>query len=40
MSSRFLLDTNIVIALLQGDASVQQYYAEAEAIFVPSNYPI
>ncbi|MFB2935975.1 type II toxin-antitoxin system VapC family toxin [Aerosakkonemataceae cyanobacterium BLCC-F154] len=36
MSSRFLLDTNIVIALLQGDAPVQQYYAEAEAIFVPS----
>ena len=36
MSGRFLLDTNIVIALFAQDTSVQQHIAEAEAVFVPS----
>ena len=34
MNGRFLLDTNIVIALFAEDTSVQQHIAEAEAIFV------
>jgi tRNA(fMet)-specific endonuclease VapC len=36
MSSRFLLDTNIVIALLEGDTLVEQRCEEAEAVFVAS----
>jgi len=36
MNGRFLVDTNIVIAFLEGDASVQQNFAETEAIYVPS----
>jgi tRNA(fMet)-specific endonuclease VapC len=36
MNGRFLVDTNIVIAFLEGDASVQQNFAEAEVIYVPS----
>ncbi len=36
MSGRFLLDTNIAIAFLEGNVSVQQYCAEAEAVFVTS----
>lgn len=36
MNGRFLLDTNIVIALFAQDTSVQQHIAEAEAVFVPS----
>lgn len=36
MSSRFLLDTNIVIAIFAEEAVVQQRLTEAEAVFVPS----
>jgi len=36
MNGRFLLDTNIVIALFAQDTSVQQHIAEAEAVFVAS----
>ena len=36
MSGRFLLDTNIVIALFQGDISVQEKLAKAEQVFVSS----
>lgn len=36
MSGRFLVDTNIVVAFLEREASVQTSFSEAEAIFVPS----
>lgn len=36
MSGRFLLDTNIVIALFQLDVSVQENLAKAEQVFVSS----
>ena len=36
MTGRFLLDTNVVIALFAQDTSVEQHIAEAEAVFVPS----
>lgn len=36
MNGRFLLDTNIVIALFAEDISVQKGLMEAEQVFVPS----
>ncbi|XWK89306.1 MAG: type II toxin-antitoxin system VapC family toxin [Phormidium sp.] len=36
MNGRFLVDTNIVVAFLEGETSVQTRFTEAEAIFVPS----
>lgn len=36
MSGRFLLDTNIVIALFAQDVAVQQQLATATEVFVPS----
>ncbi|MBW2039031.1 MAG: PIN domain-containing protein [Deltaproteobacteria bacterium] len=36
MNGRFLLDTNIVIALFAEDTSVQKGLTEAEQVFVPS----
>jgi tRNA(fMet)-specific endonuclease VapC len=36
MSGRFLLDTNVVIALLEGEADVQDQLAQADEIFVSS----
>lgn len=36
MNGRFLLDTNIVIALFAKDTSVQKGLMEAEQVFVPS----
>lgn len=36
MSGRFLLDTNIIIALFAGESTVQQFLSEAEEVFVPS----
>ncbi|MFQ5343932.1 MAG: type II toxin-antitoxin system VapC family toxin [Anaerolineae bacterium] len=36
MSGRFLLDTNVVIALFAGDAAVQQHLEQAGEVFVPS----
>ncbi|MBC6479451.1 MAG: type II toxin-antitoxin system VapC family toxin [Hormoscilla sp. GM7CHS1pb] len=36
MSSSFILDTNIVIAYLGGDSSVEEHYFSAEAIYVSS----
>ena len=35
-TGRFLLDTNIVIALFAREAAVQQHLAEASEVFVPS----
>ncbi|RCV65600.1 tRNA(fMet)-specific endonuclease VapC [Methanophagales archaeon] len=35
MSGRFLLDTNIVIALFAGDPSVEEQLEQAEEVFVP-----
>ena len=35
-TGRFLLDTNIVIALFAKEAAVQQRLAEASEVFVPS----
>jgi len=35
MSGKFLLDTNIVIALFAGDEPVKEKVAQAEEIFVP-----
>jgi tRNA(fMet)-specific endonuclease VapC len=35
-TGRFLLDTNIVIALFAGEAAIQQHVAEASEVFVPS----
>ena len=35
-TGRFLLDTNIVIALFAREAAVQQRLAEASEVFVPS----
>ncbi len=36
MSGRFLLDTNIVIALLEGEAVVQDQSLRADEVFVSS----
>jgi tRNA(fMet)-specific endonuclease VapC len=36
MSGRFLLDTNIVIALFAKEIGVQEKFAEASELFVPS----
>ncbi len=36
MSGRFLLDTNIVIALLEGEAVIQDQLAQADEVFVSS----
>ena len=36
MSGRFLLDTNIIIALFAGESTIQQFLSEAEEVFVPS----
>lgn len=36
MSGRFLLDTNIVIALFAEDLSVEEQLEQAEEVFVPS----
>ena len=36
MAGRFLLDTNIVIALFAQDAGVLERLAEAEEVFLPS----
>jgi tRNA(fMet)-specific endonuclease VapC len=33
---RFLLDTNIIIALFAGEAGIQLHMAEASEVFVPS----
>lgn len=35
MNGRFLLDTNIIIALFAQDISVQKHLAEAQEVFVP-----
>ncbi|MBI5822402.1 MAG: type II toxin-antitoxin system VapC family toxin [Chloroflexi bacterium] len=36
MSGKYLLDTNIVIALFANDASVMESLAKAEEVFIPS----
>ena len=36
MSGKYLLDTNIVIALFAADESVQKHIASAKEIFVPT----
>jgi tRNA(fMet)-specific endonuclease VapC len=36
MTGRFLLDTNIVIALFAQDSSVLQHVGEADEVFVPA----
>ena len=36
MSGRFLLDTNIIIALFANEEEVQNSLAQADEIFVPS----
>lgn len=36
MSGRFLLDTNIIIALFAQDDSVKNHLAEAHEVFIPS----
>jgi tRNA(fMet)-specific endonuclease VapC len=36
MNGRFLLDTNIIIALFASEVVVQQHLADAEEVFVPS----
>jgi len=36
MNGRFLLDTNIVIALIAKDSSIERGLASAEQVFVPS----
>lgn len=36
MNGRFLLDTNIVIALFAQDSSVMERLQEAESVFIPS----
>jgi tRNA(fMet)-specific endonuclease VapC len=36
MSGRFLLDTNIVIAIFAEEASVLEHLAAAEDVFVPA----
>jgi len=35
MSGKFLLDTNIIIALFTGDASIQKNLALASKVFIP-----
>ena len=36
MSGKYLLDTNIVIALFAEDPSVQKHFAKAREIYIPS----
>lgn len=35
MSGKFLLDTNIIIALFADEAAVKNHLAQAEEVFVP-----
>jgi tRNA(fMet)-specific endonuclease VapC len=35
MSGRFLLDTNIIIALFAGEDDIQEHLKQAEEVFVP-----
>jgi tRNA(fMet)-specific endonuclease VapC len=36
MSGRYLLDTNIIIALFADEAGVKQHLLTAEEVFIPS----
>lgn len=36
MSGRYLLDTNILIALFANESAVTKFLGEAEEVFVPS----
>ena len=36
MNGRFLLDTNIVIALFRGDSAIESEIADAMEVFIPS----
>ena len=36
MSGKYLLDTNIVIALFAGDLPVKRHIAKAEEVFIPA----
>ncbi len=36
MSGKFLLDTNILIALFGGDTSIQKYLENADEVFISS----
>jgi tRNA(fMet)-specific endonuclease VapC len=36
MSGRYLLDTNIVVALFQGDAAIEAGFEAAQEVFLPS----
>jgi len=36
MSGSYILDTNIIIALFDGDESVKHELTQAEEIFIPS----
>jgi len=36
MSGRFLLDTNVIIALLEGEAIVKDQFAQADEVFISS----
>lgn len=36
MSGRYLLDTNIVIALFAGETTVKEFLEQADEVFVPS----
>ncbi len=36
MSGRYLLDTNIIIALFEGEASIVNNLARADEVFIPS----
>jgi predicted nucleic acid-binding protein len=39
-SGRFLLDTNIVIALLEGDDTVLSHLDQATEVFIPKGRPL
>ena len=36
MSGRFILDTNIVIAIFNGETSIKEHLFEADEVFIPS----
>ena len=36
MNGKFLLDTNILIALFDGETSIQEHLKQAEEVFVPT----
>jgi tRNA(fMet)-specific endonuclease VapC len=36
MNGRYALDTNVIIALMDGDAAVRDRIVAAEEVFVPS----